>query len=360
MNTAYEVRKLEGGDVFVSSRSLELLAKVDAVVFDCDGTLVDVRASYDTDVFRTVVSLTAGFFAKTLFVEDNWRGIFEKIKRTGGFNSDWDVTYAISLFIAAAYDGKVPRGSKAKADDEQARLSAIVDDFAAKPRLKGWRSVDEYLKSQDLESSSVGELRGYMGFPGNPPASRLASIFDQLYYGEDLYRRIYGAAPTVECKKGLIDNEKMIITEESLARLTRFVGGKRIAMATGRAFIAVEYAMRDLLGYFERDASVFIGDSEIVPELGASLDKYRKPSGQSLLLAREKLSSKVLLYVGDSAEDRLMVDNAGAPKGSILFAGIYGTSSGDRDQIGYFTDSGSDIVVKEVNQIPEILEMARR
>ncbi len=38
--------------------------------------------------------------------------------------------------------------------------------------------------------------------------------------------------------------------------------------------------------------------------------KYRKPSGASLVRGAERLSAKAMLYVGDSAEDRLMVDDA--------------------------------------------------
>jgi phosphoglycolate phosphatase-like HAD superfamily hydrolase len=194
---------------------------------------------------------------------------------------------------------------------------------------------------------------------GNPLTSRLAATFDQVYYGEGLYRRVYGVAPEVSYESGLIDQEQVIITRESLNRLTRFVGGKRIAMATGRPFIAVQHTLGGLLDYFERDASVYIGDGDIFPDIVPKLSKFRKPSGESLVLARRKFSSKVLLYVGDSAEDRLMVKNAMAPDGSILFAGIYGSSFNDKEQISYFTGADSELVLKDVNQIPKILEMAR-
>src|SRR5208283_3157823 len=241
-----------------------------------------------------------------------------KIRLTGGFNSDWDIAYALSLFSAVALDGQAPKGSPGGGEDSTERLKLIVSNFASKERLTGWRSVDQYLLRSRFESERVREMRKYLGYPGNPLTSRLAATFDQIYYGASLYRRVYGVAPQVGYKRGLIDRERVIVLERSLNALSEMVGAKRMAMATGRPLVAVEHTLGRLLDYFERDASVYIGDGDIFPELAPKLSKFKKPSGESLVLARRKFSSKVLLYVGDSAEDRLMVRNAGGPDGSIL------------------------------------------
>ncbi|MDA4114274.1 MAG: hypothetical protein OK474_09530, partial [Thaumarchaeota archaeon] len=50
---------------------------------------------------------------------------------------------------------------------------------------------------------------------------------------------------------------------------------------------AVKHTLGSLLSYFERDASVYIGDAEIYPELASEMAKYRKPSGASLVLASD-------------------------------------------------------------------------
>lgn len=347
MNASYDVRKLRGGDAFVSSSALKQLARVDAVVFDCDGTLIDVSRSYDAAIIRTASSLIRNFTDKILPIEKVGGELIQEIRRTGGFNSDWDLTYALSLFSAVIADegAGIPR------------LKSISADFASRPR-QGWRSVDRFLDASGLGSKSVKEVRSYLGYPGNPLKSRLAATFDQVYYGERLYEEVYGVKPEKNYKKGLIDLERIIVTRETLNGISS-VAGRRIAMATGRPFIAVEYTLKSLLDYFERDASVYIGDGDIFPELAPGLAKFKKPSGESLLLARKELGSSVLLYVGDSAEDRLMVRNAGAPDGTILFVGVYGSSFSEKEQISYFTGAGSDVVMKDVNQIPAILEMAR-
>ena len=239
------------------------------------------------------------------------------------------------------------------------RLKSIVADFGSEERLQGWESVDQYIATSRFESKLTGEMRRYLGYPGNPLTSRLAAVFDQVYYGERLYRRIYGVEPEVRYESGLIDREQVIVTEESLSNLRQTVAGTRMALATGRPYVAAEHTLGRLLGYFERDASVFIGDGDIFPDQALMLSKFKKPSAESLILARKKFSSKVLLYVGDSAEDRLMVENAGVQDGSVLFASIYGSSFNDKEQISYFAGTNSDLIVKNVNQIPIMLELAR-
>jgi len=359
MNSSYEVTKFRDGDAFVGSGSMSRLAKVDAVVFDCDGTLIDVRESYDATIMKTTASMTEGFFGKPMPIEEVDGELILKIRRTGGFNSDWDLTYALTLFSLVALAGQVPKDTRSETETATARLKLIVADFASKERLLGWKSVDQYLVGSRFESNPVREMRRYLGYPGNPLTSRLAATFDQVYYGEHLYRRVYGAAPEVAYKKGLIDREQVIVTDESLSSFSEMVGGKRMAMATGRPYVAVEHTLGRLLDYFERDASVYIGDGDIFPDLAPKLSKFKKPSGESLVLARREFSSEVLLYVGDSAEDRLMVENAGIPNGSVLFAGIYGSSFNDKEQISYFTETNSDLIVENVNQIPGMLELAR-
>jgi len=359
MNSSYETTKLGEGNVFMSSGSQSRLAKVDAVVFDCDGTLIDVRESYDATIMKTTDSMTKGFLGKTAPIEGMGGELILTIRRTGGFNSDWDLTYALTMFSVAALDGQIPNGAAGESRSVADRLKLIVGDFGSEERLQGWESVDQYIVASRLESNATEEMRRYLGYPGNPLTSRLAAVFDQVYYGERLYRQVYGVEPESRYESGLIDREKVIITKESLSNLKEMVAGTKMALATGRPFVAVEHTLGRLLDYFERDASVFIGDGDIYPDQAAILSKFKKPSAESLILARKKFSSKVLLYVGDSAEDRLMVENAGIQDGSILFAGIYGSSFNDKEQISYFTGTNSDLIVKNVNQIPMMLELAR-
>ena len=356
---AYKLIGTDGGSVMVRPGSRDLLKKVDAVVFDCDGTLIDVRKSYDATIMRTVRMMVEGFSSVSLPMEDVGGEMILKIRRTGGFNADWDTTYALSLLAEVAIEQGRPETG---ADRVLARLGKLILDFASKKRLEGNRSIDLYLSSRpELESDRLREFRRFLGFPGSGAQSLLATTFDQIYYGGKLYQEVYGVRPAVWYDEGLIDRETLFISREDLIRFRKLIGGKKaMAIATGRPFVAVKHTLGSLLSYFERDASVYIGDGEIYPELASEMAKYRKPSGASLVLAHKKLSANVMLYIGDSAEDRLMVDDARKRYGEILFAGICGSSFNEREQISYFTGTDSDMLVKSVNQIPPALEMLRK
>jgi phosphoglycolate phosphatase-like HAD superfamily hydrolase len=216
-----------------------------------------------------------------------------------------------------------------------------------------------YLKDEHLESSRVDELRLYLDSPVDTAHSRMTRAFDELYYGGRFFRRIYGLEPSVQSDEGLIDKERVLITAEKLKRLKKTLGGKRIALATGRPQIAVRYTLGGLLRYFDEDASMFIGDGDVKPELVKELRKYRKPSGASLIRAYQKLSSETLLYIGDSAEDRLMVEDARRTYDEVYFGGVYGTSFNQEEQARYFTQNGADIVMRTVESTPEIVQRLR-
>jgi len=359
---SYEAVDPRGVTALLRPGSRDLLRKVDALVFDCDGTLIDVRESYDATIMRTVEAMVQGFSAVELPMEEAGGKMILKVRSTGGFNGDWDTTYALSLLAEVAIERtrREARGREGAPDRIVGALVELVGDFASRNRLAGHRSVDSYLRLGGLESDSVKEFRRYLGFPGTARDSRMAATFDQIYYGGELFRRVYGFRPPVWEDEGLIDRETLLISREDLVRFKKIVGGKKMAIATGRPFVAVRHTLGRLLQYFERDASVYIGDGDIDPGAASEMAKYRKPSGASLVRAHEALSAHVMLYVGDSAEDRLMVDDARKRYGSICFAGICGSSFDERAQVSYFTRTDSDLLVNSVSQVPDVLEMIRR
>jgi len=348
-----------GGIAMVRKESQERLKRIDSIVFDCDGTLIDARRSYDATIMRTVRTMVERFSRASLPMDVVGGGLILQIRRTGGFNSDWDSTYALSMLSEAAVEECRSEGSGSR-ERTLSILERLVRAFASKKRLEGPKSVDSYLSRAGLDSEHLDEFRKFLGFPGNPRESFMATTFDQIYYGGELFEEIYGFKPPVWHAKGLIERESLFITQEDIKRLERIIHGRKMAIATGRPFVAVRYTLGRLLRYFRRDASVFIGDGDIYPELTSELARYRKPSGASLIRAREKLSATAMLYIGDSAEDRLMVDDARRRFRGILFAGVCGSSFDEESQIRYFERTASDLLVSSVDQVPAVLEMIRR
>jgi len=87
------------GTLMVKQELLDLMPKVEALIFDIDGVLVDASESY-----RLAVCEAVKFFQ----LNGNWVGIVDAppltpdevdmFKRAGGFNNDWDLTQAAALF----------------------------------------------------------------------------------------------------------------------------------------------------------------------------------------------------------------------------------------------------------------------
>ena len=71
-----------------------------------------------------------------------------------------------------------------------------------------WKS----LRADELEFCE--RVRKFLGYPGNPPSSLLASLFDEAYHGGRLYRKMYGLEPRYHRGKGFIERDRLIVPEE--------------------------------------------------------------------------------------------------------------------------------------------------
>jgi HAD superfamily phosphatase len=340
-----------------ASRVPPLLTKVDAVAFDCDGVLVDARKSYDEAIRVVTETMVKDITGVKLSLVRAAPELIATIRRTGGFNSDWDTTYALTLFACVALKDKSPRRGALK------RLAAIVTRFGSASRKAGQRDADAFLNAEFPSIiDGLEKSREFMGYPGRPPESRMATLFDELYFGSALYREFHGV-PAGGPKKGFIELERVLVKRTTLRSLERMVGRGRLVLITGRPSIGTVYTLgKAIMAHFDREASIFIGDGDVYPELRVTYDKFRKPSPEALIRASEKLSSRRLLYVGDSAEDLMMVRDAKA-QGRLqgcLFVGVYGMSPDAEKQIAFFEKNGADFIVKSVNEIPARLLMASR
>ncbi|HEY5609998.1 MAG TPA: hypothetical protein VIL97_02225, partial [Thermoanaerobaculia bacterium] len=80
-------------EIFVSHAARPLLARVDTVVFDIDGVLVDVSASYPSviaEATRFYLVEIAGLTGSDPITPDETK----LFKRAGGFNDDWSIAKA--------------------------------------------------------------------------------------------------------------------------------------------------------------------------------------------------------------------------------------------------------------------------
>ncbi|MBC8225194.1 hypothetical protein H8E65_11430 [Candidatus Bathyarchaeota archaeon] len=371
-----ESQTASGETYYVRRDRLGDLAKVDVVVFDCDGVLLDVRESYCRAVAKTtsiLVETMTGFRVPEELYDP---GLNRAYKRTGGFNNDWALTYAFIMRTLADLPEGVLESLREVAGvalrsgtllerlkhlrenpvDAEVPLETMHEEltrFSEELDSAGWETVDRLLLDR------VGpEIRDVLGYPGGVGEGLVATVFEEIFSGAELFERNFGIEAIYGAEgPGLIEKETVIINEDTIGRLTGLLGGARMGIASSSPAATAMHALGESISTICEDARVW---HETVDEAQAreGVTGLHKPHPFSLLRASEPFQPyERVLYVGDTMADRLMTRNAGEPR--FLFAGVHGNVHGPDEARDDFMSSGSDIVAPSVNDLPEILERAR-
>ncbi len=299
----------------------------DAVIFDCDGVLVDVSSSYDAAIGMTADCALERFAGITSVPVG--ADMIEGFKGTGGFNDEIDLTYAAVLSLAAADRlGEDPR--------------RLVADVVSNADESGIASVERYLESR----VDLADLRRSMEYPGTARSSSLHAMFDQIFYGSDMYRKIFLREPEIE-GPGFIEADRLIVSQKLLDVLSARTGGK-MAIVTGRGLDAVRHPLGGMLDSFVLDACMFLEDGP---------RSMAKPNPESLVHAASKLSACSALYVGDSMEDIIMAKGASQMGHKVAFCGITGTARRPEERHAMFERAGADIILNSIHDMPSSVQL---
>jgi HAD superfamily hydrolase (TIGR01548 family) len=316
--------------IFVDKDILTDLDQIDGIIFDCDGVLVDVSKSYDLaikEATKFVLKKFANLESIPITTE-----IIDGFKSTGGFNDEVDVTYASILSLIAA--SKL--GKEAK---------KFIFDVINNADNTGIDSVEKFLDALKIDLS---DIKTKLSYPGPHTTNPLYQIFDQIFYGPELYQRIFGKKSQFD-KKGFIGNDMVILTKELLVTLKKKFGNN-LAIVTGRGKESISYSLKELLDEFNLQASVFLEDES---------RELAKPNPQSLIASIEKLGINHCLYVGDSMEDLMMANKATQISKKTVFCGIYGTSKNQESKRQLFEKNKAPIIVESINFLPKALNLAK-
>jgi phosphoglycolate phosphatase-like HAD superfamily hydrolase len=317
-------QKLEGIYIDDSFNDVE----IDSLIFDCDGVLIDITKSYD----QTIIN-TAKYVLETLAnindsIDIDFK-IIDGFKSTGGFNDEVDLTYAAILSIVAA--------KKLKKDQTEFIFTVIKNSDST-----GIKSVENFLKNQVDISKIIKQL----SYPGSHKENILYQIFDQLFYGPELYLKLFKNNSKFS-NSGLIENDDVILDDELCIKLQKKFGNQ-ISMVTGRGKESVSYSLKNLLQKFNLPNSVFLEDE--------SRD-LAKPNPQALVNSINGMNSKSCLYVGDSMEDFIMAKKATILGNKTTFCGIIGTSKNPQEKLKLFEENGATLVLDSITLLPKVLNL---
>ena len=361
------------GIIYVREDNLANLAKVDTIVFDCGGVLIDERNAYNAAMAATT-KLIIEAFTSTVISEDIFDSeLNHAFKRTGGFNNDWTHAYAVIMRILAElpdiklaelnrlaeeslrYDSPKDRfdyiSGKVKTDILMDGLYEKLAEFAFQLDDTGVEKVD------DLLLSRVGvNIKRALKFRGDVGDSIVSTLFEELFLGAQLFKESFGSEPCfVSLEKGIMEFEEVVIQEETLDMLETILGGPKFGIASGSLENAAQHVLKEIMDRFPKKSQFWRDVVDRDVKLLGKTNLY-KPNPYSLLKASEPYNPEKVLYIGDTMADYLTAEKAGD---NFLFAGVYSFVHSSKGVKNNFLEIGSDVVAPTVNEIPLVLRYAR-
>lgn len=305
----------------------DIFTEIDSIIFDCDGVLIDITKSYDLTIIKTTKYVLETFgIVDPIDVDYK---IIDGFKSTGGFNDEVDLTYAAIISIVAAKKlGK--------------NQTEFIFDVIKNIDFTGISSVEKYIEKQ----VDIPEIKNQMDYPGSHHENPLYQIFDQIFYGPELYLKLFNRT-SIFSEPGLIDQDEVILSDMLIQKLNKRFNSK-LAMVTGRGKDSVRYSLKELLDKFDLRNSVFLEDE--------SRD-LAKPNPKPLLDSVRGLESTSALYVGDSMEDFIMAKKVNSLGSKTTFCGIIGTSKNPQEKLKLFEENGANLVLESINLLPKVLNL---
>jgi HAD superfamily hydrolase (TIGR01548 family) len=283
----------------------------DAVVLDVDGVLVDVADSYR----RAIVESVARLYDRTVD-----RSEIQLFKDAGGFNNDWELTYAAALYVLAD-------------DREPLDIREFTDRIAERG---GGLSAAEAVAEDHLSTDHYDAVRDAWD------PERLRTVFQALYLGADLFRELEGGDPPFDAP-GYIHDEPVLVTEETLDYLT---SRHRVGVLTGRP---------------ATEADIALSRAHLaVPENHRfTMDDWEegKPHPRALVTLAERFDADTVAFVGDTLDDVRTAVNAAEADDSRSYRGVGVLTGGLTGETGRekFESAGASAVLDSVNDLPELL-----
>jgi HAD superfamily phosphatase len=286
--------------------------KVDAVVLDVDGVIVDVADSYR----RAIVETVDRIYGDTIDRAD-----VQQFKDAGGFNNDWELTDAVALYVLARREGL------------ELNLSQFTNVING---VGGGLGAARTVVREEL--TPAGSERVFAAWD----RERIREVFQQLYLGSDLYRELEGAEPDLDTP-GYIHNEPVLIEEETVDALTeRF----EVGILTGRPGAEAEIAL-DRAGL------------DVPDEYRFTMDDWTscKPEPDALVTLGDRFDAGTVAFAGDTLDDVHTAVNANNSDqrtyyGIGVMSGGLDGDSGQRK----FDAAGAAAIVETVNDLPALLD----
>ncbi|QLH05275.1 phosphatase [Nitrosopumilus oxyclinae] len=314
--------------VYTDDSKIQILNKIDAIIFDCDGVLIDITKSYDLAIIKTTRYILEHLAKIDSSIDVDFK-IIDGFKSTGGFNDEVDLTYAAIISLVAA-------------EKLEKNPSSFIFDVIKNSDSTGIVSVEKYIE----DKIDISDIKKQLSYPGTHHDNPLYQIFDQIFYGPELYKKLFNKYSNFS-EPGLIEQDDVLLNEILFEKLQKKFNSK-IAMVTGRGKESVSYSLKSLLEKFNLDNSIFLEDES---------RELAKPNPKSLLNSIKGMNCTSTLYVGDSMEDFIMAKRTSDLGHETTFCGIIGTSKDPQEKLELFERNDAILVLDSINLLPKVLNL---
>jgi phosphoglycolate phosphatase-like HAD superfamily hydrolase len=314
--------------IYIDDSIKNEIPKLDAIIFDCDGVLIDVTKSYDLTIHKTAQFIVTNManISNPITIDSK---IIDGFKSTGGFNDEVDLTYAAVLSIVAA--------DKLRKDQQEFIFNVISNADSS-----GILSVEQYIE----KFVDINDIKNKLSYPGTHHDNPLYQTFDQIFYGHELYLKLFKKLSQFS-EPGLINNDAVIVTDNLIEKLTKKFTDK-ISIVSGRGKESVRYSLKSILDKFDLKNSAFLEDES---------RELAKPNPESLIRSIRGMACTCCIYVGDSMEDLIMAKKATEQGYKTIFCGIIGTSKNPQAKLKLFQNNGTLIVLDSIDLLPKVLNL---
>jgi len=289
--------------------------QVDAVVLDIDGVLVDVADSYRRAIVESIDRVYGDTISKSAV---------QQFKDAGGFNNDWELTYAAALFVLSSRESAV------------SDLAAFTDAIAERG---GGLGAAEAVVRDLLDDPAEKRVFDFWD------REQLRDVFQALYLGTDLYRDIEGGEPPFDAP-GYIHDEPLLVDDETLSALQDSFA---VGVVTGRPAAEADIALERV-------------GLDLPPEHRFTMDDWEegKPHPAALRTLAERFDAERVAFAGDTLDDMATAVNAEAADDDRVYYGIGVLTGGLTGDTGrrMFANNGASAVIESVTDLPELLDTA--
>ena len=253
----------------------EFISGIDLIIFDIDGVLIDTRSSF----IATIIDTTRFYINNIRKIPVDLSGLSPStallFKQHSGFNNDWDLTEAMILYNLYV----------CKSNSNVIKIESFLEQVDKEGG--GLAGVYEVIGNLS-DRNTVDWIRS------NTDKKRIRNLFKEFYGGKNHCEEMYGFKPRHFHGAGSIESEKILLD----SNLLRNWKGT-IAILTGREKNETNYALSMLrLSHIDKELIQYADN--ILPD---------KPYPDKIVKIIIKAGSSSALFIGDSIDDYLTVEN---------------------------------------------------